>query len=88
MPPKSAGTFARVRGIVLIIVLVVLILALGFGIVYGIGQIFGGISVQLSIFYGFVLVAIAVGVLAFIGRRRQKRAKAKRSEQIAAGSQR
>jgi hypothetical protein len=81
MPPKSAGTFARVRGIVLI-------LALGFGIVYGIGQIFGGISVQLSIFYGFVLVAIAVGVLAFIGRRRQKRAKAKRSEQIAAGSQR
>jgi membrane protein implicated in regulation of membrane protease activity len=44
--------------------------------------------VQLSIFYGFVLVAIAVGVLAFIGRRRQKRAKAKRSEQIAAGSQR
>ena len=81
MPPKSAGTLARVRGIVLI-------LALGFGIVYGIGQIFGGISVQLSIFYGFVLVAIAVGVLAFIGRRRQKRAKAKRSEQIAAGSQR
>jgi membrane protein implicated in regulation of membrane protease activity len=88
MPPKSAGTFARVRGIVLIIVLVVLILALGFGIVYGVGQIFGGISVQLAIFYGFVLIAVAVGVLAFVGRRRQKRAKAKRSEQIAAGSQR
>jgi hypothetical protein len=86
MPPSSAGTLARVRGIVLIIVLIVLVLALGFGIVYGVGQIFGGISVQLAIFYGVVLVAIAVGVMAFIGRRRQKRAKAQRSEQIAAGS--
>jgi hypothetical protein len=86
LPPASAGTLARIRGIVLIIVLIVLVLALGFGIVYGIGQIFGGVSVQLSIFYGVVLVAIAVGVLAFVGRRRQKRAKAKRSEQIATGS--
>jgi ABC-type nickel/cobalt efflux system permease component RcnA len=56
--------------------------------VYGVGQIFGGISVQLSIFYGVVLVVIAVGVLAFVGRRRQKRAKAQRSEQIAAGPKR
>jgi flagellar biosynthesis/type III secretory pathway M-ring protein FliF/YscJ len=54
--------------------------------VYGVGQIFGGISVQLAVFYGVVLVAIAIGVLAFIGRRRQKRAKAQRAEQIAAGS--
>ena len=52
MPPASAGIAARIRGIVLIIVLIVVILALGFGIVYGIGQIFGGISVDLSIFYG------------------------------------
>lgn len=86
MPPASAGILARIRGIVLVIVLIVLILALGFGIVYGVGQIFGGISVQLAVFYGVVLVAIAIGVLAFIGRRRQKRAKAQRAEQIAAGS--
>lgn len=86
MPPASAGILARIRGIVLVIVLIVLILVLGFGIVYGVGQIFGGISVQLAVFYGVVLVAIAIGVLAFIGRRRQKRAKAQRAEQIAAGS--
>jgi hypothetical protein len=85
MPPASAGRLARIRGIMLILILVLLILALGFGIVYGVGQIFGGVSVDLAIFYGIVLVAIAVGVLAFIGRRRQKRAKAQRSEQIAAG---
>lgn len=86
MPPASAGIAARIRGIVLIIVLIVLVLALGFGIVYGIGQIFGGLSVDLSIFYGLALVAVVLGVLAFFGRRRQKRAKAQRAEQIAAGS--
>jgi cytochrome c-type biogenesis protein CcmH/NrfF len=43
-------------------------------------------SVQLSIFWGFVLVAIVLGVLAFVGRRRQKRAQAQRAEQIAARS--
>jgi len=79
-PPASAGMLARVRGIVLAILLIVLILALGFGIVYGIGSAAGGISVDLAIFYGFILVAIAVGVLVYFGRRRQKRV---RAEQLA-----
>jgi hypothetical protein len=85
-PPASAGTLARIRGILIAMVLVIAILALGFGIVYGVGQIFGGMSVQLSVFWGVVLVAIVVGVLAFWGRRRQKRAQAERAEQIAARS--
>ena len=85
-PPASAGALARIRGILIAIVLVIAILALAFGIVYGIGQIFGGMSVQLSVFWGVVLVAIVVGVLAFWGRRRQKRAQAERAEQIAARS--
>ena len=37
-----------------------------------------------SIFYGIVLVLIAVGVLAYLGRRRQKRAQAERAQQVAA----
>ena len=85
-PPASAGIVARIRGILIAIVLVIAILALGFGIVYGVGQIFGGMSVQLSIFWGFVLVAIVVGVLALYGRRRQKRAQAARADQVAARS--
>jgi hypothetical protein len=83
-PPASAGTLARIRGIVLIITLIVLVLALGFGIVYGIGQAAGGLSVDVSIFYGFVLVLVVFGVLLVVGRRRQKRADAERAEQIAA----
>ena len=85
-PPASAGVLARIRGILIAIVLVVAILALGFGIVYGVAQIFGGMSVQLSIFWGFVLVVIVVGVLAYFGRKRQKRAQAQRAEQIASRS--
>ena len=73
-PPASAGILMRIRGIVIAIVLVIAVLALGFGIVYGIGSAAGGISVDIAIFYGFVLVLIAVGVMAVIGRRRQKRA--------------
>jgi len=85
-PPASAGILMRIRGILIAIVLVIAVLALGFGIVYGIGSAAGGISVDIAIFYGFLLVLIAVGVLAFVGRRRQKRAKAKRAEQIASAS--
>jgi hypothetical protein len=85
-PPASAGTLARLRGILIAVALVVAVLAIAFGIVYGIGQIFGGMSVQLSVFWAIVLVLAVAGVLAFLGRRRQKRAQAQRAEQIASRS--
>jgi hypothetical protein len=83
-PPASAGILARVRGILLAVALVILVLAVGFGIVYGIGSAAGGISVDAAIFYGFLLVLVAFGVLAYVGRRRQKRARAQRAEQASA----
>lgn len=86
VPPASAGIVARVRGVLLIIFLIVAVLALGFGIVYGIGQAAGGLSVDVSIFYGVLLVLVALGILAFLGRRRQRRMRAERSEQVAARS--
>ena len=85
-PPASAGILARIRGILLVIALLVAVLALGFGIVYGIGSAAGGISVDISIFYGFLLVLVVFAVLALLGRRRQKRARAERAQQIAARS--
>jgi hypothetical protein len=85
-PPSSAGMLARVRGIVLIIILIVAILLLGFGIVNLVALPFGGISLDLGIFYGIVLVFVAIGVLAYFGRRRQKRSQAERAEQIATRS--
>jgi uncharacterized membrane protein len=83
-PPKSAGTLARIRGVAIIISLIVGILLLGFGIVSLVALAAGGLSLDLRIFWGFVLVVLAIGVLAFFGRRRQRKAQAERAEQIAA----
>jgi hypothetical protein len=85
-PPASAGVVARLRGILLAIALVLLILGLGFGIVYGIGTAAGGISIGFAVFWGFVLMACVLAVVAYIGRRRQKKARAKRAEELAARS--
>jgi hypothetical protein len=87
-PPASAGSLARARGVLLVILLIVAVLALGFGMVNLVALPFGGISVDLAIFYGFVLVVVALGLLAYFGRRKQKRAKAERSQQVAAGPRR
>jgi hypothetical protein len=83
-PPKSAGTLARVRGVLIIIALVVAVLLLGFGIVSLVALATGGLSLDLRIFWGVVLVVLAIGVLAFYGRRRQRKAQADRAEQVAA----
>jgi hypothetical protein len=85
-PPASAGILARIRGIVLVILLIALVLLAAFGIVKLVALPFGGVSLDLAIFYGIVLVLIAVGALAYFGRRRQKRAQADRAEQAASRS--
>ncbi len=81
-PPASAGIFARVRGILLIVAIVIALLMVGTGIVQGIGLIFGGIGVGSSVFFGFLLVVAVIGVLVLLGRRRQARAQAARAAQL------
>jgi hypothetical protein len=78
VPPASAGILARIRGIVLLIALVVVVLALGFGLVKLITLPFGGVGTGSAVFFGFLLVVIALGVLIVLGRRRQARARAAR----------
>lgn len=83
-PPPGSPILRRVGGVLLVVLLIVAILALGFGIVRLISWIApGGIGVGVSFFWGFLLVAIALGVLAFVGRRRQKRARERAAEQRA-----
>ncbi len=81
VPPASAGVLARIRGVLLILVLVIALLAIGTGIVQAIGLIFGGIGVGSSIFFGFLLVVVVIGVLVLLGRRRQARARDARAAQ-------
>jgi hypothetical protein len=80
VPPASAGIIARIRGIVLIVLIVIALLAIGTGVVQAIGLIFGGVGVGSSVFFGFVLVVVAIGVLVLLGRRRQNRAATARGQ--------
>jgi hypothetical protein len=82
-PPPGAPIWLRIRGILLIIVLVIALLALGWGIVQLVSLPFGGIGAGVSIFWGFLLVCVALGVLFLFGRRRQKRARERQAEQRA-----
>jgi hypothetical protein len=78
-PPASAGLPRRILGILLVVAAIVLALVLGWGIVELIALPFGGIG-AVAWFWGFMLVAIVIGVLIFLGRRRQKTARAKAAE--------
>ena len=79
-PPPGSSPLLRIRGIQIVIALVVALLALGFGIVNLVALPFGGIG-AVAWFWGFLLVAVAVAVLAVLGRRRQARARERAAEQ-------
>ncbi len=82
-PPPGASIFRRIGGILLIILLVIALLALGWAIIQLVSLPFGGIDKGVSIFWGFLLVCVVLGVLFLFGRRRQKRAREKQAEQRA-----
>src|SRR3954452_5290495 len=93
-PPSSAGLPRRIGGVLLIIFIVVALLAIGWGsgplIRLALRGPEPGVSI-ISIFWGLVLVAVVIGVMAFLGRRRQRNARAKAAEDranAAAGSRR
>jgi hypothetical protein len=85
-PPASAGILARIRGIVVLVILIALVFGVAFGLITAIALPFGGLSLDPRIFYAVLLMLIAIAVLAYTGRRRQRRAKAERQEQLAARS--
>ena len=79
-PPPGSSIIRRVGGVLLVIAIIVALLALGWGIVMLVSLPFGGLDPTLSVFWGFLLVAVVLGVMAFVGRRRQNRARAKAAE--------
>ena len=79
-PPSSAGIARRVRGLLLLLVIVVALMALGWGIVQLVALPFGGLDPTLSVFWGFLLVVVVIGVLSLLGRRRQRAARARAAE--------
>ena len=82
-PPPGSGVARRAGGVLLLIAVVVALLALGWGIVQLVALPFGGIGAGVSLFWGFLLVAVVLAVLAVVGRRRQKRARERAAAQRA-----
>jgi hypothetical protein len=86
-PPKSAGSFARIRGIaigfLLFILFIGLLWGLPFGIIMGIGAAAGGISVSDASFYGIAAAVLILVALVLWVRRRNRGMQAKRAEMMA-----
>jgi ABC-type multidrug transport system fused ATPase/permease subunit len=82
-PPPGSGIPRRVGGILLLIAIIIALLAIGWGIVQLVALPFGGIGATVSVFWGFLLVAVVLGVMAVIGRRRQRRARERAAQQRA-----
>jgi hypothetical protein len=81
-PPPSAGIPRRIGGVAIVIAAIVLVIVLGWAIVKLVALPFGGIG-NTAWFYGFLLVVVVLAVMAFIGRRRQRTARARMAEQRA-----
>jgi hypothetical protein len=87
-PPASAGIARRIGGILIVVALVVALMLLAVGIVQLIALPFGGIGFGVSFFWGFLLLTIVLVTLVVLGRRRQKRARARAATGSPAGARR
>lgn len=78
-PAPGASLALRARGILLLLAFVILLLAAGFGLAKLVALPLGGVGTGGAILLGLVIVAVALGVLTLLGRRRQARMKAERA---------
>lgn len=78
-PGGSAPTWRRVAGFLLLLAIVVALIFAGWAIVKLIALPLGGVDTGIAFFYGFLLVLVVLGAMAFRGRRRQKAALAARA---------
>ncbi|MGI8674755.1 MAG: hypothetical protein ACR2KD_05605 [Thermoleophilaceae bacterium] len=78
-PAPGAGGLARVRGIAILMAIVVVLIAVGYGLAELLFLPFGGIGLLGGFFVALLIVSLALGVTALLGRRRQKKAKAARA---------
>ena len=76
-PPESAGRLQRVRGFALLLLLVFVLIAVGFGLAKLFALPFGGVGTLGAVLLGLAIIAIVLGILTLVGRRRQTKAREK-----------
>jgi hypothetical protein len=74
-PPQNAPWYLKLRGVLLVMLAVIVLLAVGFGLVKLVALPFGGASTGGALLLGLLLIAIVLGVLVLVGRRRQQKAR-------------
>lgn len=74
-PPKSAPLYKRIGGPIVLLVAIVALIAATSCLVFAVALPFGGIKFGEAILFGLMVLAVAFGVLAILGRRRQKQAR-------------
>jgi len=75
-PPPGSSALVRLRGFAIVLGLVIALLLIGLGLAELVWLPFGGVGLVGGIFFGILIVAAILGVLALLGRRRQARARA------------
>ncbi len=78
-PPPGSSILLRARGILLLVVIVIVLLAAGYGLAELVALPFGGVGLIGGLIVGLLIVAVVLGVLTLVGRRRQARAAAERA---------
>lgn len=76
-PPQGSSRLLRVRGGLIILGMVVVLLVIGFALAKLLLLPFGGSGTFGALGFGVVIVIVALAVLAFVGKRKQNRAREK-----------
>jgi hypothetical protein len=74
-PPQNAPWYLKLRGVLLVVLFIVVLLAIGFGVVKLVALPFGGAGTGAALLLGLLLIIVVMGVLALLGRRKQRRAR-------------
>lgn len=74
-PPPGSSLLTRVRGLLTVLLIIAVLIAIGFGIVQLIALPFGGVGLVGGVLLGILVLIVALGAMALIGRRRQARAR-------------
>jgi hypothetical protein len=73
-PPQGASLAVRLRGIALLVGLVLMLVLVGYGLAELVALPLGGIGLLPGLLLGLVIVVAVLGVMALLGRRRQRKA--------------